>query len=563
MASKAKTPKGRTSNLITKQRKNAELTEFIGDLGEDLFVPWCTKAELLATKPGRDRKGWDYYVEDNAKGRADEPLDVRPPEFSCKVQVKATTAGKRKISVKLDNWERAAKEPMPWFFVVYVFDDRVVQAAYIIHVGDKLIERVLKRLRQLETENDPKPLHKQTMSLTWTDRDRIDHREGAALRSFIQSHIGNDTLAYIQHKTEHQNTSGFDENPIRIAFTMPSMQREAAHELMADFAVGLVEDLPISALRKIESRFGIQREIQRLSGGEGTIRLQDRPSEGLIRVIFSDPDRTSVASISCNVYLAHSVFPFLPISHWKLRLVSPYMSIVAYRQQMQFKTSFDVYREISIEQIAALSKILRLLYESKTVGLRIEFEREDGKISKFSSAKVPFDIDPEVLANLDVCHQFALLVTHFGVSESTMVVPASVIAYRDTVATMSGFLNRTAGNVSVRIPLEGHDMSRRCAIVIPTSVLVNKSVLAAVFAVVGDPAIVDGAGDKPSMLQVEGDVRCLMKQVVPKSEWRYRDFCDRIRTMAASLEAEGLTVSIPRDVAESGARKTRKLRGPK
>ncbi|AUX42598.1 uncharacterized protein SOCE26_040310 [Sorangium cellulosum] len=562
MASKANIPKGRSASLTAKQREQAELTEFIGDLGEDLFVPWCTKAELLATKPGRDRKGWDYYVEDNAKGRSDAPLDARPPEFSCKVQVKATTAGKRQIQIKLDNWERAVKEPIPWFFLVYVFEGRTVQAAYITHVGDKLIERVLKRLRELDTPSNTKPLHKQSILLTWTNKDRIDHNDGTALRAFIRDHIGDDTLAYVLHKAKLQTTSGFDRRPTQVTLTMPPMHRAAAYDLMADFAIGLVEQMPVSTIRTVESRFGIPREIRNAST-EATLSLKDRPSEGVTRVTFSNPDRTSAATVDCDRYLAHSVFPFLPQSHWKLRLRSPFVSMILYQRRMSISTSFDADRTLPIADLSIVSRLLELINSSDSDGLRVEFDHGQGRRSRIGPSKTTFGVPSDVLENVRTCRQFAMLAAHFGIPDSTLIRPIDIILHRDIVACMAGFFDRSAGNVSVRIPFNKHNTQLRYAIMLPAFLPVADDLLAAIFAVVGPATVVADDHSGEEMLEVQGEVRCLSKQVVPKKEWQNRDFKKRIRSLAASLDAEGLIVSMPRDVAEPEARRAKKGRSSK
>src|SRR5690242_9323941 len=113
----------------------------IGTLGQDLFKGWCSQARITAIPASTDKHGWDHFLQLRVPGG---PHDA--PERSCKVQVKTTTAADASADIKLSNWERMAKERLPWFVLHIVLDDAHVEAreAYLVHIDEKQVSRALE-----------------------------------------------------------------------------------------------------------------------------------------------------------------------------------------------------------------------------------------------------------------------------------------------------------------------------------------------------------------------------------------------------------------------------------
>ncbi len=83
----------------------------LGNLGESEVQRWAHQRGIVPNRVYYDKKGWDTFLEfprvQSANKIQQHPLDIRPPEISCKVQVKSTDKRIGKIkSIKLSNWER-------------------------------------------------------------------------------------------------------------------------------------------------------------------------------------------------------------------------------------------------------------------------------------------------------------------------------------------------------------------------------------------------------------------------------------------------------------------------
>ena len=80
----------------------------IGDLGEADFVRLCTSVGLIATKPEKDKNGWDYLVEFPFQSIDILPIDSQPSAIKCMVQVKSTYKNNGSFQISYtrtsDNW---------------------------------------------------------------------------------------------------------------------------------------------------------------------------------------------------------------------------------------------------------------------------------------------------------------------------------------------------------------------------------------------------------------------------------------------------------------------------
>ncbi len=156
----------------------------LGDLGEKSFARWCAEVDLCASRPDRDRTGWDYLVEFPA-GRPTEavPLDLAPPELTCKVQVKATRKVAAFPGISLANWKRLVQAPIPAFVILIKFDAQTtVEEVFLLHVDERVVREVLKRLRELEAGERP---HKKNYKppLDWATR--LSSPSGPTFLGFI------------------------------------------------------------------------------------------------------------------------------------------------------------------------------------------------------------------------------------------------------------------------------------------------------------------------------------------------------------------------------------------
>jgi len=147
----------------------------LGNLGEDAFRTWCHQQNLTVHKSdgSEDRTGWDFMVE-FPQQEYDRPRDEWPAAIECRVQVKSTDTQSKKKQIEVSNLERLVKAPIPTFFCFIEFDGHdTPQAAYLVHVGEELIAKTLKKIRKLESQKKHNSLNKHKMSVRYTDSDRF------------------------------------------------------------------------------------------------------------------------------------------------------------------------------------------------------------------------------------------------------------------------------------------------------------------------------------------------------------------------------------------------------
>jgi len=141
----------------------------VGTLGELKLEEWCAQIGITANRVQRDRTGWDNLLEfpllPHIQPPSNIPLDICLQPLQCFVQVKSTDDRCGRWSVKMDNWTRFIKSPIPAFFLVFEYDGKnLCQRAYLVHVDKIYIKKVLEKLRKISSKNK-KLLHKKKITV--------------------------------------------------------------------------------------------------------------------------------------------------------------------------------------------------------------------------------------------------------------------------------------------------------------------------------------------------------------------------------------------------------------
>ncbi|HEY5956592.1 MAG TPA: hypothetical protein VIV60_08570, partial [Polyangiaceae bacterium] len=207
------------SKLLTeaRTRSQGESMTDVGTIGEKQFGLWCEQAGLTATPPSQDRYGWDFVVQFPHLDPS-APIDKRPPQLKCMVQVKSTSRAQRRARIKLDNWERMVNDPLPWFVCALAFDNGSVAELVLVHIDEKHTERILKRPRSLRAKHSDadQRLHESTFDVSWGDRNAIVPPTPVALRDAMLVYMGKDPYGYGERKREWYQNVGYDKHPRTI-----------------------------------------------------------------------------------------------------------------------------------------------------------------------------------------------------------------------------------------------------------------------------------------------------------------------------------------------------------
>ena len=304
-------------------------------------------------------------------------MDIRPPEISCKVQVKSTDKQVGKIKgIKLSNWERMVKSLLPCFFVVVEFDGKVdAQRAYLVHVGKYWIGKTLEKLRELEAEAG-KPLHKCTMQLTYSESDKINSPNGKALEDAIRKHIGDDLQAYFMKKREWKNNVGYDEYRLKVHLTLPKMSYASTMETLVDFGIGVTKEVNLDSLSVEEVRFGIPRSLHPdIEPVNPKITVGEAPPAGEADVVITGEEGSILFQDSFTYYSPGNLFPFIPFEYWKLRFSSEIMSFILSMKDHRVNVNLNLFQSENRIHISKLSKAANFIKHS-AVSENVTFKME-------------------------------------------------------------------------------------------------------------------------------------------------------------------------------------------
>ncbi len=300
----------------------------LGKLGEATLESWAAQVGIVSNRANEDKAGWDFLLQFPLPKHTEKltALDDIPFDVSCLCQVKATDSAKS-VPVKLSNWQRMVKNPLAAFFLVLDFRTKnEPQRAFLIHVGEQQISKLLSRLRATPNSQSDK-LNKMSINLTWTEDDRLEALNGEALRATILKHVGKDPGRYSTNKICLVNSVGFESSSkYQIRVKVFPRQGAAASALMADFAIGKLSELPATLVTVDEMRFGIPKP-----------KIPDLPKVVLLSVPalhpvarmdieFSSGSRT--AQFEADYFASQSMFPFLEKEYQRHRLVADEFEII-------------------------------------------------------------------------------------------------------------------------------------------------------------------------------------------------------------------------------------------
>jgi len=296
----------------------------LGGIGEATLLAWAHEVGISPNKANHDVKGWDFLLV-LPKGGADvvavSPLDLEPPELTCLVQVKTTRDASKSIGVKLSNWQRLATSPLPTFFLVLeVNSANKPHRAFLVHVGEEWIARVLKRLRQAKP-NERDNLHRRSLALALKAGETLPSLDGHALLGALRVSIGANAYDYFSIKRRWLDTVGYEHGRFDVRLTFGSAASDDLYETMADFAIGRLKRMPLKRYRVRDIRFGVPTSVKDVqSPQEMFLELPEIPPRMDVTLEASDDKGIEVVSIDCKAYPATTLFPFLPPKYRKVAL---------------------------------------------------------------------------------------------------------------------------------------------------------------------------------------------------------------------------------------------------
>lgn len=382
----------------------------LGQMGESTFRLWCNQAGLIANDSKIDRTGWDYLVEFSIPTRAG-PTTLHHPAIECKVQVKATDKNSRKVSITLSNLRRLATAQMPTFVIILEFDKKeVVQRAFLVHIDEDLITKILRRLHERETIQESFDHHKSSMQISYGDKNEIPCLNGESLKAGIERFIPNGMSAYVAEKNKHLASTGFEKGYAHIRFSTDGEQ--GAIDLI-DVSIGLKQSAKISKFTGFHSRFGITSKKPMFESASGILEMPDIKPTTTGTICFRESKLLPGLAFPCKIY-SSPLNLAVPRTLEKFRIDGEHfdISMNPHTGAAQYRFKIDENTELPITQLRDVIRLMRLVTTSgKKVLVSILLDGAEKVEFSFDSPKKNFEF-AELLDALEssvkICQQFDL-----------------------------------------------------------------------------------------------------------------------------------------------------------
>lgn len=346
----------------------------LGNMAESFFAAWCSSVGLIPNGSRIDRTGWDFFVEFPWDNDESVPEDsVRSP-IECKVQVKGTDRSDRKVPIRVANLHRLAKAQMPAFFCLLEFEGKdEPQSAYLVHVGEYLIEKTLKRIRTLELEKEDKQFNTRKIIISFEDHERLNIPFGKSLKIAIENYVLGGMEKYITEKNLLLKTLGFEDGSYKISFAMSG---EGVIEQMVDASLGLQDKVNVEDFVSYQTRFGIPAKEPVFSGEKGALSFGDIKPLTKAMVRFKEYASSPGILFEARLYVS-PLARVLPTKFGKMRLVSEFFQMVfePFSKTIKYVFSLENKGNSSLRALRDILKVLVLLNKS-SVGMILDIEPE-------------------------------------------------------------------------------------------------------------------------------------------------------------------------------------------
>ena len=265
----------------------------MGRAGQTKFGELCDLGNLVANDSSRaDRMGWDYLVEMPIDAcRGDEPFDKRYKVPDMKVQVKTIWADNGSVDLELIAAERLARWEYPSFIVILRMNiDKSYRDAYVIHLFDDNLARILRALRKVEAENG-RSIKNRTLTFDIGAGTKIAVN-GDDLAKELRQSIGNNERNYAARKRDQLDNLGFGSHRVKARFDLAAMDNEEALNVLLGMQSGRA-----TTFEADEIRFDIRTALIRDTGA----RIEVKPkSKGACEIVVSYDPRLQASRVQCR-----------------------------------------------------------------------------------------------------------------------------------------------------------------------------------------------------------------------------------------------------------------------
>ncbi|WP_146742246.1 hypothetical protein [Oleiagrimonas sp. MCCC 1A03011] len=264
----------------------------LGKKGEHRFSELCADAGLIVNgSKDCDKAGWDFSIDFDFDEDENGVLDQRSSPLSCRVQQKTILDKNNKVVLPLKMAERLAKFAGPAYIsVLKVADDLSFTAMYLMHIDERYLEKILRRLREEAIKG--KGIKNKTISFKLLEEDGIA-MSGVSLMKAMREAIGKDPFAYAARKQGLLKSVGYKDRAITARMKIVG----AGSSKLGDMFLGLSESIDVSKFELWDERFGLSLKLKTFDSGKLSIEPIQSDEWGLVLKRLGQPP----ARLSANI----------------------------------------------------------------------------------------------------------------------------------------------------------------------------------------------------------------------------------------------------------------------
>lgn len=389
----------------------------IGERGELLLSSWCSEVDLVANRSSRDLTGWDHILEFPMNIDPDSNKVHKAPH-QCKIQVKATNGGKKRVSITLSNLQRMATDPLPFFILYIEYDDRIApQKVYLKYVDASLISKILKKIHIINQSNKENKLNKKTMSITFSKSDEMAEFSGKHLKECINKYIGTSFEECLERKQEILKTAGFEDGS--IIGTIKTQGLDNINK-MIDMSLGKDESVELLEFTAHEQRFGIKNK--------NPLFEEKLESAGMLSMPNVQPSKSALVSFKAHPLKQGFEFkagiyfsPFVKdiqdeLFRYRLEFAFGDVMVFHHSGECNFTYSFDD-REFDIWECQQALRFVLEMIDGVEFTLSLTIEGETISFGKISTTNTKYKNLDYIKSDLRLVESATSLLVDFGVRE--------------------------------------------------------------------------------------------------------------------------------------------------
>lgn len=460
----------------------------LGLMGESTFSLWCADVGLIPNGSQIDKTGWDFFVEFPFNSGL-SPQEIHKSAFECKVQVKATNKNERKLPITLSNLRRLITAQMPAFFVFIEFDgENTAQRAFVVHVDNSLITKVLKRLHEVEQSEKENNFNKRKMTIHYDNGNLLDELNGECLKNCFLSNIGENVAEYIARKKSHLESTGYEDGFAQVTFTT---EGEDNLKALVDVSLGIRKEVEISKFKGVDTRFGILSNNPLLNSDGGRLAMPNlKPNaEGKIR--FRENKLSAGLTFGAKIYIS----PFnvmVPDELKKMRVEGEFFDLMfnPYTGAATYSFSFGEGVRMEVKKFRDAIKLLNLLSSSgKKIFAELIFDELPKLEFGVGCKRQEFDFSNECEA-LDSAVR---LISEFDMIDCVDISFDEISRYSTQICQMEKVLNSSPNlfNVEFGIDGNGYDLNRDTACIFLITAPVGSHIFGIILVLTGDVEEID------------------------------------------------------------------------